>query len=218
MPRERVSIKGTRQGLRILLDPEGEFEEVFRELEERLSSGNGFFAGASVDIFTGGRKLSPELLAELSELVEKRFGLSIGLIDQRRHSPEESPCEPGARSRGGEETASAERVEPTLLVKRTLRSGQSVRFKGNVVIVGDVNPGAEVVATGDVIVIGVLRGMVHAGAAGNRAAVVTAFRLAPTQLRIADVITRAPDNASLPSVPEVARIKDGCVVIEEYVS
>ncbi|MDI3280437.1 MAG: septum site-determining protein MinC [Bacillota bacterium] len=217
MPRERVSIKGTRQGLRILLDPEGEFEEVLQELEERLNSGNGFFTGASVDIYTGGRELRPEHWAALAELVGKRFGLRIGVIDQRRQPPEELPYGP-VRNQGGEEAALADRVEPTLLVKRTLRSGQSVRFKGNVVIVGDVNPGAEVVATGDVIVIGVLRGMVHAGAAGNRAAVVTAFRLAPTQLRIADVITRAPDNASLPSVPEVARIKDGCVVIEEYVS
>ena len=84
--------------------------------------------------------------------------------------------------------------ENTILVQRTLRSGQSVRYDGNVVVMGDVNPGAEVAATGNVIVMGALRGVVHAGAGGNENAVVMAFRLQPTQLRIANHITRPPDN------------------------
>ncbi|MBC7106160.1 MAG: septum site-determining protein MinC, partial [Firmicutes bacterium] len=75
--------------------------------------------------------------------------------------------------------------DQTILVRRTLRSGQRLCYNGNVVILGDVNPGAEVVAAGNVIVMGVLRGVVHAGANGNEEAVVLAFRLRPTQLRIA---------------------------------
>lgn len=107
--------------------------------------------------------------------------------------------------------------ENTILVQRTLRSGQSLHFEGNVVILGDVNPGAEVVATGSVVVMGVLRGVVHAGAGGDGSAAVYAFRLQPTQLRIANHITRAPDGEqSMTSTPEVARIKDGMVVIEAF--
>lgn len=103
----------------------------------------------------------------------------------------------------------------TILVRRTLRSGQSLHFEGNVVILGDVNPGAEVVATGNVVVMGSLRGVVHAGAGGDSSAAVYAFRLQPTQLRIANHITRAPDGEeSLSATPEVARIKEGTVVIE----
>ncbi len=107
--------------------------------------------------------------------------------------------------------------ENTVLVQRTLRSGQSIYFDGNVVIVGDINPGGEVVATGNVVVMGYLRGVVHAGAGGNEKAAVYAFRMRPTQLRIANHITRAPDGSdSGPIVPEVARIKDGTVVIETF--
>ena len=110
----------------------------------------------------------------------------------------------------------------SLLVKRTLRSGQRVHFGGNLVILGDVNPGAEVIATGDIVVMGVLRGVAHAGApyggsTGNPGALVVAFRLQPTQLRIANVISRPPEDEALPPTgPEVAYIRDGTVVIDEY--
>lgn len=107
--------------------------------------------------------------------------------------------------------------ENTILVQRTLRSGQSISSDGNVVILGDVNPGAEVMATGDVIVMGSLRGVVHAGATGNNTAVVVALKLQPTQLRIANHITRPPDQEVLtPVSPEIASIKDGVVTIEAF--
>lgn len=106
---------------------------------------------------------------------------------------------------------------PTLLVEGTLRSGQSVSFEGNVVILGDVNPGAQVTAGGNVIVMGVLRGMVHAGASGDEQAMIVAFRLRPTQLRIANHIARSPDGEVFnPNQPEIARIRDGSVVIEAF--
>jgi len=116
---------------------------------------------------------------------------------------------------GGEPEDMAD--DNTIMVQRTLRSGQSLQFEGNVVILGDVNPGAEVVATGNVVVMGSLRGVVHAGAEGDNSAAVYAFRLQPTQLRIADRITRAPDGEqSFTTTPEVARIRDGMVVIESF--
>ncbi|WP_027717006.1 septum site-determining protein MinC [Desulfovirgula thermocuniculi] len=105
----------------------------------------------------------------------------------------------------------------TILIRRTLRSGQKVYYDGHVVILGDVNPGAEVVATGNVIVMGTVRGVVHAGAGGNEKAMVLAFRLEPIQLRIANHITRSPDGPlQKPTGPEVARIKNGVVTIEAY--
>jgi septum site-determining protein MinC len=106
--------------------------------------------------------------------------------------------------------------DQTVLVERTLRSGQSVFYAGNVVILGDVNPGAQVTATGDVIVVGSLRGTVHAGAGGSEKAMVVAFRFEPTQLRIADHIARPPEGMISTGQPEVARIKDGLVTIEAY--
>ena len=110
---------------------------------------------------------------------------------------------------------------PTVLVQRTLRSGQNINYDGNVVVVGDVNPGAEIIASGHVLVLGSLRGLVHAGATGDEKASVTALFLNPTQLRIASHITRPPDNtAQLPAEDraEIARIRHNEVVIEKYQS
>jgi septum site-determining protein MinC len=107
--------------------------------------------------------------------------------------------------------------ENTILVQRTLRSGQIVRYDGNIVVLGDVNPGAEISATGNIIVMGALRGVVHAGAGGDENAIVLAFRLQPTQLRISNHITRSPDNESIETAhPEMARIRDGVVTIEVF--
>ncbi|MFZ5596909.1 MAG: septum site-determining protein MinC [Bacillota bacterium] len=107
--------------------------------------------------------------------------------------------------------------ENSILIRRTMRSGQKFYYDGNVIVMGDVNPGAEVVATGNVIVMGQLRGVVHAGAEGDESAIVIAFRLLPTQLRIANHITRPPDD-EVPNItaPEIARIKNGVVTIESY--
>jgi septum site-determining protein MinC len=105
----------------------------------------------------------------------------------------------------------------TILVQRTIRSGQSIRFEGNVVVMGDVNPGGEIVAGGNIVVMGHLRGVVHAGAFGSEKAIVAAFRLQPTQLRIANHITRAPDGEEIsPEQPEIARIHNDIVIIEKY--
>jgi septum site-determining protein MinC len=86
-----------------------------------------------------------------------------------------------------------------------------------VVVVGDVNPGAEIIAEGDVLVWGKLRGLVHAGARGNSNAIVGALTLAPTQLRIGSLIARAPEDKRNRNAPaEIARIKDGRIVVEPW--
>lgn len=106
---------------------------------------------------------------------------------------------------------------PTMLYEKSLRSGQNIDFDGNVVVLGDVNPGAEIVASGHILVMGSLRGLVHAGATGEEAATVTALHFAPTQLRIASHITRPPDGDNIENKPaETARIKNDEVIIERY--
>ena len=108
--------------------------------------------------------------------------------------------------------------KPTILYEKSLRSGQNINFDGNVVVLGDVNPGAEIVAGGHILIMGTLRGLVHAGAAGDEDATITALCFAPTQVRIASHITRPPDGNVEIGVkpPEIARIRDDAVVIEEY--
>ncbi|NLT74388.1 MAG: septum site-determining protein MinC [Chloroflexi bacterium] len=104
-----------------------------------------------------------------------------------------------------------------LVVRRRVRAGQTIRHSGTVVVIGDVNAGAEVIAGGDVVVWGRLRGMVHAGCLGNASAVVCALDLSPLQVRIADLITRPEEGGARDdSYPEVAYVRDHSIYVERW--
>jgi septum site-determining protein MinC len=103
----------------------------------------------------------------------------------------------------------------TLYHRGTLRGGQALHNLGNLVVIGDVNPGAELVASGDIVVFGALRGVAHAGAQGDRAARVIALELAPTQLRIATLIATS-DAGTKPRGPEHASIHDERIVVVPF--
>jgi septum site-determining protein MinC len=106
-----------------------------------------------------------------------------------------------------------------LYLVQNLRSGQTVSHKGHLVIVGDVNPGAEIMAEGDITVWGVLRGIAHAGIGGNLDAEIRALKLQPIQIRIGHAIARSPDRqgvkfaSGVKFTPETARIVDGKIKI-----
>lgn len=103
----------------------------------------------------------------------------------------------------------------TVLIKQNLRSGQNFYTRGNAVILGDVNPGAEVVAGGSILIIGVLRGIAHAGRFGDEEKIIAALKMQPIQIRIAGHITRPPDGEKEARMfPEIARIRGGRVMIE----
>lgn len=108
------------------------------------------------------------------------------------------------------------RGEENHIIRKTVRSGQRIEREGNVVVLGDVNPGGQVVATGDIIVFGSIKGVVHAGVRGNEQARIMAWDLKPTQLRIAGLITRAPDNKKEHRGPEIASIVNNRIVVDSY--
>jgi septum site-determining protein MinC len=111
-----------------------------------------------------------------------------------------------------------EHEETAFYFRGTVRSGQTLEYPGNIVILGDVNPGAYVIASGDIIVMGRLHGVVHAGAEGEERAIVIGASFMPSQLRIAQFIGRPPDeyfdSRTKPVHTEKAYIKDGAIVIE----
>jgi len=110
-------------------------------------------------------------------------------------------------------------TEKVLTLKRSLRSGQKVRYAGDVVIYGDINPGAEVIAGGNVLVMGALKGLCHAGARGDDSALIIAFDFRPPQIRIGRKIAIPPERASRPPktyVPEIAWVRGGEILIEPY--
>ena len=113
---------------------------------------------------------------------------------------------------------------PTLYLKKTIRSGQSITSDGNLVIIGDVNPGAEVKAKGDITVWGILGGIAQAGSEGNHQARIRALKMNPIQLRIAHVFARRPDGVNTPFVqkssefvPEEAKIHKDKIVINKLI-
>lgn len=93
-----------------------------------------------------------------------------------------------------------------LYLEMTIRSGVEIRHPGTVILLGDINPGGIVVADGDILVWGRLRGIAHAGAAGNRECLIMALQMEPTQLRIADAVARAPEKSPTQFYPEVAHM------------
>ncbi|MCA9884173.1 MAG: septum site-determining protein MinC, partial [Anaerolineae bacterium] len=118
--------------------------------------------------------------------------------------------------RGDKPIDSEEMGTQGVMVKRTLRSGRTVHSRGHVVVFGDVNPGAKIIAAGDVVVWGKLRGMVHAGAEGDDSVIVCALDMNPNQLRIADHIVTSPAEHHRQVTPEVAFVRDGQIVVEAW--
>ena len=139
-------------------------------------------------------------------------------LEQRRNM-RESYQEQGNMSSGESDTRNTRdprASDDTLFVRRTVRSGQAIRHHSNVVVLGDVNHGAEIIAGGDIIVWGVLRGMVHAGYPDNQNALVCSLLLSPVQLRIAHLLSRPPEGFEAQALPEVASIKEGRIIVETW--
>ena len=232
-----ISIKGTRSGLVALINTEYDFTEIKNILRIKIENSRGFFKGARITFhYPGDKCLTEEMTIELENICSE-----YGLLPDRQITWPSAPEPRDIISQANNEVAvsladnvnpvmkeaspslpesgisQADR-EPSLLVNRSLRSGQKLSYNGNVIIMGDVNPGSEITASGNIIVWGSLRGVVHAGAGGKQDCSIMAFRLKPVQLRIASIISRSPENQQLTSYPEVARLANGKMIIEPYLT
>ncbi len=150
-------------------------------------------------------------------------GQSDGPIDfAPQKKKEEKPSAPPkiAKAAQAKEKVEGSVQSGVMYLRQTLRSGQSVSHTGHLVIIGDVNPGAEVVASGDITVWGALRGIALAGVGGNNEAEIRALRLQPIQIRIGDSFARSPDRNRLHydnhNGPETARVVDGKIKVFKF--
>jgi septum site-determining protein MinC len=219
---DTVTIKGTSEGLVISLG-QGPLPEVLDEMEARLAAKASFFVGGRVTLRVGDRSLSAE---QLEGIGNKLHGLGVTLwaVDSQHPSTRAAAQElgleltnqvPARPSVSMQEEIPWEEMAG-IIVRRTLRSGQAVHHAGHVTLIGDVNPGAEIVAGGDIVVWGKLRGTAHAGAMGSEQAVVCALELAPSQIRIGSHIARPPERGRRPKVPEVASVQQDGIVVEQW--
>lgn len=216
---EIVSFKGVTEG--VFIDVKGNNLSLIKdELSKKINSSSNFFKGAN---FLGVRAfdLSPEDIIELKMILKYKYDFDIPKEELPEHI--KLSCPNNETNSSEKDNKYAERFFDgidegmTKFVYGTLRSGQVVEYDGNIIIIGDVNPGAFIKANGNIIVLGTLRGVAHAGVGGNNNAIVAAYNLLPTQLRVGDIIVRSPDgDTSQYKVPEVAKVNNGEVVIEPY--
>jgi septum site-determining protein MinC len=210
-----IAIKGSKDGLRLQLDESAAWTELLDALRNQLGQAENFFHGAQVMVDIGERALADQQLAALLELMQQH-GLRPEALASTARESRNAARAAGITARPLERgVAESEDRGAALFVQRTVRSGQVVRHHGHVTVLGDVNAGGEIIAGGHVIVWGRLRGTVHAGALGDREAMICALELAPTQLRIADLIARPPDGRA-EERPEIARVIDKQISVEAW--
>ncbi len=227
-----VEFKGKLNGLYLNLDPDEDFEIIMAYLMTLLKDRASFYQGSRI-IGIKGKKLSYKQKAAIETLIYDQYGITVESLEE----PEEiSPIVEASPKRPVEDVISeipkeTKVVQPEPIVKDemvnyvsdthfvfgTMRSGKSVHYPGHVIVIGDVNPGAEIVAEGNIIVMGRVLGFIHAGSAGNDKAIVIANLLKPTQIRISTYISVPPsdDESFHTTVPEKATVSNGVIKIEK---
>lgn len=222
MPDDMVAIKGINDGLLIALNPSEEWLTVTADLAARIDERAEFFAGAQITVDLGERPVPKHELHGLKALLERR-GLRLNVVMSDSGTTIEAANALDIRTTTSTKKLNAaapitpeEEGTSGVLIKRTLRSGRIVHSQGHVTVYGDVNPGAEIIAAGDIVIWGKLRGNVHAGANGDNTAIVCALDMMPNQLRIAGYITVSPPDKRRKAQPEVAFIRGTQIVVEAW--
>ncbi|MCY3864846.1 MAG: septum site-determining protein MinC [Chloroflexi bacterium] len=227
MQEELVAIKGLNDGLLIALSATESWQSVTDQLAARIDEKAQFYAGANITVELGERPVPKYELSSLKALLERR-GLTLSLVRSGSSTTQISAASldvatdnhhaaPIAPEPARQETATVNPEETGtqgVLFRRTLRSGRTIHSEGHVIVFGDVNPGAKVIAAGDIVVWGKLRGYVHAGAGGDESAIVCALEMSPSQLRIAECVFRSPPGRRKKIMPEVALVRDNQIIVE----
>lgn len=221
----KIQMKGVREGLLVSLG-DGEWSELRQALLAHMDEQVNFLRGAKLYLEVGNQILNAVELGSLRDQISER-GLSLWGVLSNSPTTEATAQTLGLATRLSQPSSktqyrasappdtSLQDGEDAIVLQRTLRSGYRVKYDGHVIVVGDVNPGAEIIAGGSVIVWGRLRGLVHAGASGNAQAVVCALDLSPTQLRIADQVAAFPVRRGK-SEPDIARLVGKEVIVEAW--
>jgi len=212
-----IQIKGLRDGLLVTLGA-APWDELSAALVEQIETRQSFFQGARLALDVGGQVFHVNELSDLRDMLSER-GVTLWAVVSESPTTETTAQLLGlatriSKPRPTEVTREAVEEGPSALwIGRTLRSGTRIESHGNVTVLGDVNPGAEIVADGSIIVWGRARGLVHAGAHGDTSAVVCALDLSSAQVRIAEEVFQ---EAHKTSRPEKILSKDGRLQVEPW--
>lgn len=217
----QVQLKSKEGRLLLILPPESQvsaselsWSDIWQQIRQRLNAGDRFrISNTPVHLMAQDRLVDARQLQELAEALSEVQLRLISVSTSRRQTAiaavtsgySVEQLQP-VTSLNSEPTATAIPQADALYLEMTVRSGVEIRHPGTVILLGDLNPGGIVIADGDIIIWGRLRGIAHAGAGGNRECLIMALQMEPTQLRIADAVARAPEKPPMQFSPEVAHI------------
>ncbi|MFS0516805.1 septum site-determining protein MinC [Nostoc sp. UIC 10607] len=217
----QVQLKSKEGRLLLILPPESQvsaselsWSDIWQQIRQRLNAGDRFrISNTPVHLMAQDRLVDARQLQELAEALSEVQLRLISVSTSRRQTAiaavtsgySVEQLQP-VTSLSSEPTATAIPQADALYLEMTVRSGVEIRHPGTVILLGDLNPGGIVIADGDIIIWGRLRGIAHAGAGGNHECLIMALQMEPTQLRIADAVARAPEKPPMQFSPEVAHI------------
>lgn len=204
-----VRLKGVGDGLQVTIDPGMSVDFIQEELTRLFKRMGHLAINSRVTLDLGGQGYE-ELIADLGTFLKENFNVgTVSGPDEKRSVSEER-----IRQRDLTRSWHSYRSDVLMLTGR-VRSGQQVSARKHLLILGDVNPGAEVISGGDLIVLGSLCGAAYAGQPDNSDAIIFALDFRPTQIQIGrNVAAGSPMNAN--KIPEFAHIDNGAIVVEEY--
>ena len=206
-----VTIKGLKYGLQLTFAKGASFDDVQANLLDKLQSGNSFFIrGTTVFVPKG------YFAEEQNEALRRMFHRHGMLFSTELKRPNLAPPSRDTSTKTSSQKfkENVEEAQKMMVINHTVRGGQEVKVNCSVLICGNVNPGAQVIAGGSIDIRGTCRGFVHAGAFGDKTACVVADRLMPAQIRIADLVARAPDEPEKVDQAERAMIRDNQIIFE----
>jgi len=212
-----VVIKGSKNGITVFLDKDMPFDELLKNVSDKFKNASKFFNNANMAIAFNGRTLLPDEEKKILDVISDVSELNIVCVLDENGDMDRI-CEEAVKKAldSVEKPIEKEEIKPQpqcMFYKGTLRSGQVFEADGSVVILGDVNPGGKVIAKGNVIVLGNLKGNIFAGVDGNENAFVVALEMNPMQIKIGDIIARSSDAGA-----KIAKSKNKAKVLEPKIA
>ncbi|MEE0418553.1 MAG: septum site-determining protein MinC [Lachnospiraceae bacterium] len=213
MNQNSVIIKSNKYGLIVILDDKLPFQELLLDIADKFKESANFFKNAKMAVSFRGRILTKQQEKEVVQTIVNSSGIHILCIVDEAKDHEEY------YRQAVELAMEEEQARDGQFYRGTLRAGQVLETETSVVILGDVNPGANVVSKGNIVVLGSCRGNVYAGATGDRNCFVAALVMKPLQVRIADkiarsAITKRVDTGEYSIDPKIAYVKDDHIYVK----
>ena len=197
------------------------WSDIWQQIQQRLKGSDRLRQPNTVlHLVAKDRLLDSRQLQQMKDTLNE-MQLELKLVVTSRRQTAIAACTIGCSveqtkiqtSFGNDTQKNPKALADALYLETTIRSGGEIRHPGTVVILGDINPGGIVIAEGDIMVWGRLRGVAHAGAGGNRESLIMALQMEPTQIRIADALARSPEKSLTSFFPEVAYITNNGIRI-----